>query len=87
MNTALISLILVAPFAVAAALSWAAHRNGHLRMNLDQFHWAIPMTGLLAGDNTDDRDSLRTRHDIDAIRTRFERQPSWPDSGASGERR
>ena len=29
----------------------------------------------------------RAEHDVDAIRTRFERQPSWPDSGVRGERR
>jgi hypothetical protein len=35
----------------------------------------------------DDRDGFRIAHDVDAIRTRFEQQPSWPASGAMGERR
>ncbi|MGE2834166.1 hypothetical protein [Mycobacterium sp. SMC-4] len=34
-----------------------------------------------------DPDFRRVQHDTDAIRTRFERQPSWPASGATGERR
>ena len=37
MTTALASLILIAPFAVAAALSWAAHRSDSLRIRFDQF--------------------------------------------------
>ena len=28
-----------------------------------------------------------SQHDVDAIRTRFEQQPFWPASGATGERR
>jgi hypothetical protein len=35
----------------------------------------------------DDRDGFRIAHDVDAVRTRFEKQPSWPSSGATGERR
>ncbi|CAN3131092.1 hypothetical protein ACNUDN_24480 [Mycobacterium sp. smrl_JER01] len=76
-------LILLAPFAVAGVLGWAAHRSGTLRVRLDQFRWAAPMTGPLF----DDRDSYRVRHDVDAIRTRFEEHPNWPSSGASSERR
>ncbi|RDH75698.1 hypothetical protein DVS77_24800 [Mycolicibacterium moriokaense] len=68
MTTALTFLILVAPFAVAAALSWATHRPG-----------GRPFA--------DDRDGFRVAHDVDAIRTRFEKQPFWPASGATGERR
>ncbi|MBB2992088.1 hypothetical protein FHR72_003584 [Mycolicibacterium iranicum] len=83
MSTALAFLILIAPFALAALLSWAAHRSGVLRVHLDQFRWSAPMTGRLF----DDRDSYRVQHDVDAIRTRFEEQPSWPVSSASGERR
>ena len=30
---------------------------------------------------------LPRQHELDAIRTRFERQPAWPASGALGERR
>ena len=88
MTTALTFLILIAPFAVAAALSWAAHRSGSLRMHLDQFPWSAPMVGRLFGtDRADDRDAFRVEHDLDAIRTRFERHPMWPSSGALGERR
>ena len=83
MSTALAFLILIAPFALAAFLSWAANRSGSLRLHLDQFRWSAPMAGRLF----DDRDSLRVEHDIDAIRTRFEEHPSWPVSSASGERR
>lgn len=84
MTTALTILILIAPFAVAAALGWAARRSGVLRLRLDQFRMAAPMAGRLF---TDDRDMARMEHDLDAIRTRFERQPAWPSSGAVGERR
>jgi hypothetical protein len=83
MSTALAFLILLAPFALAAFLSWAANRSGSLRLHIDQFRWAAPMTGRLF----DDRDSYRMQHDLDAVRTRFEEHPSWPVSSASGERR
>ena len=81
--TFLIFLILLAPFALAALLSWAANRSGSLRLHLDQFRLAAPMAGRLF----EDRDSYRVQHDLDAIRTRFERQPTWPSSTATGERR
>jgi hypothetical protein len=83
MSTALAFLILIAPFALAAFLTWAANRSGALRLHIDQFRWAAPMTGRLF----EDRDSYRVQHDVDAIRTRFEEQPNWPVSSASGERR
>jgi hypothetical protein len=73
MNVILTFLILIAPFALAAALSWAAHRGQ-------------PMRAYLAG-VADDRDDYRVEHDLDAIRTRFERNPVWPVSGVKGERR
>ncbi|MDA2889725.1 hypothetical protein PDG61_02245 [Mycolicibacterium sp. BiH015] len=83
MSTALAFLILISPFALAALLTWAANRSGSLRLHIDQFRWAAPMTGRLF----EDRDSDRVLHDVDAIRTRFEEHPSWPVSSASGERR
>lgn len=83
MSTALIALILLSPFALAALLTWAAHRSGSLRLHLDQFRVAAPMRGRVFYD----RDFTRAQHDLDAIRTRFEQQPSWPRSGATGERR
>ena len=73
MTTALAILILISPIAVAVALSWAAHRSGSLRLRLDQFRMAGPMSGRLF---TDDRDALRIDHDVDAVRTRFDRQGS-----------
>jgi hypothetical protein len=83
MSIALTFLILLAPFALAALLSYAANRSNSLRLHLDQFRWAAPMTGRLF----EDRDTFRVQHDLDAIRTRFEEQPAWPTSSASGERR
>jgi hypothetical protein len=88
MTTALTFLILIAPLAVAVALSWAAHRSGSLRLRLDQFRMAGPMSGQYFGsDPADDRDAFRIDHDADAVRTRFERQPFWPTSGALSEGR
>jgi hypothetical protein len=83
MSTALTFLILIAPFAVVAALIWAAQHSGSFRMRLDQFRLAAPMGGHFF----DDRDAFRVEHDVDAIRTRFEQQPVWPSSGVLGERR
>jgi hypothetical protein len=84
MSTLITLLVLTAPVAVAAALVWAARRSGYLRLHLGQFRMAAPMAGRLF---EDDRDLYRMQHDLDAIRTRFERQPVWPSSGALGERR
>ncbi|MBX7448335.1 hypothetical protein GR927_10060 [Mycolicibacterium sp. 3033] len=84
MSIALTFLILAAPFALAAALTWAAHRTGVLRLHRDQFRIAAPLAGRLF---SDDRDLTRIAHDADAVRTRFERNPSWPSSTATGERR
>lgn len=84
MSTLLALLVLVSPVAVATALAWAASRSGHLRLHRDQFRMAAPMAGRVF---EDDRDLLRLEHDLDAIRTRFERHPVWPSSGAVGERR
>jgi hypothetical protein len=88
MTTALTFLILISPVVVAAALSWAAHRTGALRLRLDQFRMAGPMSGRFFGpDLADDRDALRAGHDVDAVRTRFEKQPFWPASGSLSEGR
>jgi hypothetical protein len=84
MTTALTFLILISPFAVAALLTWAAHRSDTLRIRFDQFRWCGPQTGRLF---EDDRDGFRIAHDVEAIRSRFEQQPFWPASGAIGERR
>ncbi|MFS0896538.1 hypothetical protein [Mycolicibacterium litorale] len=87
MSTALISLIVISPFALGAVLIWAAHRSGILRWNVDQFRVWAPMAGRFDSRGDEDRDSYRIQHDLDAIRTRFEEHPSWPGSGAVGERR
>ena len=59
MTTALTFLILISPVVVAAALSWAAHRNGSLRLRLDQFRMAGPMSGrFFTPDPADDRDAF-----------------------------
>lgn len=73
MTVALALVILALPFAVAVAVSWAAHRDGTLRFLPDLF--------------TADYESYRAGQDLDAIRTRFERHPTWPSPGVSGERR
>ena len=66
--------ILMAPLVVAVALGWAAHRSDGIRRG----------RGRLSGDSSD---AIRMEHILDAIRTRFERQPAWPTSGVLGERR
>ena len=83
MSTALIALILLSPFALAALLARTAHSSGSLRLHLDQFRISAPMSGPLF----EDRGSYRAQPEPDAIRTRFEQQPSWPSSGAAGDRR
>jgi hypothetical protein len=84
MNAFLTFLLLIAPFALAAALSWAAHKSHALRWRIDRFRVSAPILGRLFDD---DRDAFRVEHDLDAIRTRFEQNPVWPASGATGERR
>jgi hypothetical protein len=71
MTVLLTFLILAAPFALAAALSWAVHRRR-------------PARAYLIGVAEDD---YRVEHDVAAIHTRFELNPAWPLSGAMGERR
>jgi hypothetical protein len=73
MNVLLAFLILCSPFALAALLSWASHRNDAVRNHL------VSQFG--------DPDWYRVQHDAEAARTRFEQAPFWPASGALGERR
>jgi len=73
MNVILAFLILSAPFALAALLSWASHRNDAVRRALLR-EFGNP-------------DYYRVMHDVDAARTRFEQQPSWPAPGVTGEHR
>jgi hypothetical protein len=84
MNALLTLLILLTPFAVAVAVAWAAQRSRTLRFGRDQFQVFAPMRGRLSRAGLD---APRLTHEVDAIRTRFEAQPSWPMSGALGERR
>ncbi|MGW0159833.1 hypothetical protein ACWDUN_10970 [Mycobacterium sp. NPDC003323] len=84
MTTALITLAILAPFLLGAFLIRAAHRQGILRLSLDQFRIAAPLAGSF---HAEDRDGLRTQHELDAIRSRFSEHPVWPASSASGERR
>ncbi|MGN7778368.1 hypothetical protein ACTJJE_02440 [Mycolicibacterium sp. 22603] len=79
-----LTAILLAPFALTLALGRAARRSGILRLHLDQFRIAAPLAGSF---HAEDRDGLRTQHDIDAIRSRFSEHPTWPTSSSSGERR
>ncbi|CAN5367436.1 hypothetical protein BH11ACT7_BH11ACT7_26320 [soil metagenome] len=80
----LLIAVLLAPFAVIAVITRQAYREGHLRWNLDQFRISAPMWGRLF---EDDADMRRLGNDLDAVRARFEQNPSWPQSGAIGERR
>lgn len=80
----LLTAVLLAPLLVVAALTYRAHQTGNLRWNLDQFRSQGPMSGSLF---EVDADLRRISHDADAVRTRFEHHPSWPRSGALGERR
>lgn len=68
MTTALALLILIAPFAVAAVLSWVARRSGSLRARIDRLRVSAPIGRFFDRD----RDGSRIEHDLDAVRTRFE---------------
>ncbi|MGY4709720.1 hypothetical protein ACXDF8_09225 [Mycolicibacterium sp. CBM1] len=81
----LLTLLLLAPFSVVAAIALLARREGTLRLRPSQFRVSAPLVGYLSDD--DNADSRRIAHDLDAVRTRFEQHPSWPSSGALGERR
>lgn len=87
MTIALALSIIVFPFAVAAALGWAAHRGDAFRIRLDQFWLSSPMAGRLSGTDAANYEAYRAERDLDAIRTRFEHHPTWPTSGVLGERR
>ena len=83
MNTAVTFLILTVAFTGTVLLVRLANRSGVVRLRLAQFQIAAPMGGRLFGDE----DAHRVRHDVDAIRTRFEQHPQWPSSRVLGERR
>ena len=53
------------------------------RLHRRQFRVSAPFVGRLF----DEDDARRIEHDLDAARTRFERNPVWPSPGALGERR
>ncbi len=72
MNVTLTFLILDGcAVSVALPLSWAGHRSDTKLLAAK----ATPMT------------PTRPAHDVDAVRTRFERLRRWPASGVTGERR
>ncbi len=51
-----------------------------LRHYLDGLRYNTATVARLLEDR--DSDTRRIGHDLDAIRTRFEQQPTWPTSGA-----
>ena len=48
LNFLLLSVVLLAPFALVATLASRAHRGGYLRWHTDQFRFAAPMAGRLS---------------------------------------
>jgi hypothetical protein len=82
----LLTVVLLAPFGVFAAIASVSHRDGTLPLNAGQFRVGAPLVGRLYDDGYD-ADTSRVEHDIDAVRTRFEKHPVWPSPGVLGERR
>ena len=82
----LLTVVLLAPFGVVAAIAAVSHRDGTLRLHGGQFMLAAPPAGRLYQDGYD-ADARRVEHDLDAVRTRFESHPVWPSPGVFGERR
>jgi hypothetical protein len=58
---------------------------GRLRRYLDEYRFTTAMVSRLVEDR--DADYRRVDHDLDAVRTRFERHPAWPRSGARADSR
>ncbi|MCI4674480.1 hypothetical protein [Candidatus Mycolicibacterium alkanivorans] len=82
----LLTVVLLAPVGVVAAIASVAHRDGTLRLHIGQFRVGAPLVGRLYDDGYD-ADARRVEHDLDAVRTRFEEHPVWPSPGVLGERR
>ena len=82
----LLTVVLLAPFGVVAAIAAVSHRDGTLRLHGAHFMIAAPLVGRLYDDGHD-ADARRVEHDLDAVRTRFENHPVWPSPGVLGERR
>jgi hypothetical protein len=82
----LLTLVLLAPFGVVAAIAAVSPRDGTLRLHGAQLVVAVPPVGQLYH-GVDDADARRVEHDLDAVRTRFENHPVWPSPGVLGERR
>ena len=82
----LLTVVLLAPFGVVAAIASVSHRDGTLRLHAGQFRVGAPLVGRLYRD-VDDADARRVSHDLDAVRTRFENHPVWPSPGVLGEPR
>ncbi|WP_328361722.1 hypothetical protein OG976_10860 [Mycobacterium sp. NBC_00419] len=82
----LLTVLLLAPFGIIAAVAVVSHRDGTLGWHGADFMVAAPLVGRLYHDDHD-ADARRINHDLDAIRTRFEEHPVWPSPGVLGERR
>ena len=82
----LLTVVLLAPFCVVAAIAAVSHRDGTLRLHGARFMLAAPLVGRLYH-NVDVDDARRVEHDLEAVRTRFENHPVWPSPGVLGERR
>lgn len=84
LNFFFMAIILLAPFALVAVIATVAKRHRTLHLHAHQFRLSGPLMSHLFDD---DADARRISHDLDAVRTRFEHHPTWPSSGALGERR
>ncbi|EKF22057.1 hypothetical protein C731_3929 [Mycolicibacterium hassiacum DSM 44199] len=80
MTTALTFLLLGSPLLIAGLFAWLSGRRRTAA-------WTLLPPNRYGSACGEDRDTPRVTHDLDAVRTRFERQPAWPCSGAVGERR
>lgn len=65
-----LAAIVLGPFALVASLATRAQGSGYLGWHIDRFRFAAPMAGRWF---EDDADLRRIGHDVDAIRTRFQR--------------
>ncbi|CAN5540855.1 hypothetical protein BH09ACT8_BH09ACT8_29880 [soil metagenome] len=56
-----------------------------LRRYLDEMRFTTTMVARLLEER--DSDGRRMDHELDAIRTRFEQEPTWPTSGVRADSR
>ncbi|WP_264070967.1 hypothetical protein [Mycolicibacterium komossense] len=81
----LLIVVLLAPFALVAVLAARSRGSHFLRGHLDQMRYTNRDVARLVEEG--DADGRRLDHELDAIRTRFEQQPSWPTSGVRSDSR